>query len=100
MHFKQLLITIMAAFSFILGTLVIPDIKINAATIISMEQAYQNGILSGKINPSYCSKMVWQAFWFGTGNKKVATGTPAFITPKSLPNYFYKAYAPYKVGSY
>ena len=51
-------------------------------------------------DPNYCSKMVWQSFWFGTGSKNVATGTPAFITPNALPTYFYKSYAPYKVGSY
>ncbi|MFC6200310.1 hypothetical protein ACFP1L_00200 [Lactiplantibacillus nangangensis] len=60
------------------------------------------GIVAGPrtTNPNYCSKMVWQSFWFGTGNKNVATGTPAFITPKALPTYFYKSYAPYKVGRY
>lgn len=51
-------------------------------------------------NPNYCSKMVWQSFWFGTGSKKVATGTSFFIAPSDLPNYFYAAYKPYKVGRY
>lgn len=51
-------------------------------------------------NPNYCSKMVWQAFYFGTGSKKVAKGTSFFITPSSLPNSLTDAYKAYKVGRY
>ncbi|RND72503.1 hypothetical protein FAM18129_00540 [Lacticaseibacillus paracasei] len=51
-------------------------------------------------DPNYCSKLVWQSFWFGTGNKNVVTGTPFFILPGSLPTFFTSGYTPYKVGSY
>jgi hypothetical protein len=55
------------------------------------------------INPNYCSKMVFQAYWYGSGSASVvqsyASGL-AFISPGALPNLFTKAYKPYKVGSY
>ena len=51
-------------------------------------------------DPNYCSKLVWQSFWFGTSGKNVVTGTPFFILPSSLPTFFTSEYTPYKVGSY
>jgi hypothetical protein len=54
-------------------------------------------------NPNYCSKMVFQAYWNGSGSapvmKDFASGL-TFISPGALPNLFTDKYAPYKVDTY
>lgn len=54
-------------------------------------------------NPNYCSKMVFQAYWNGSGNAPVMQGYASgltFIAPNALPNLFTASYRPYKVGTY
>ncbi|WP_219645360.1 hypothetical protein [Enterococcus gallinarum] len=61
----------------------------------------RSGTLS--TNPNYCSKLVFQAYWYGSGNAPVVQGYAsglAFIAPSALPNLFTSSYKPYKVGSY
>ncbi|MBC1385598.1 hypothetical protein [Listeria innocua] len=48
-------------------------------------------------NPTYCSKIVLQAFYFGTGSKPVVQVFPSLVTVYDLPNYFSKAYKPQQV---
>ncbi|EHK4067248.1 hypothetical protein JMY23_002371 [Listeria monocytogenes] len=48
-------------------------------------------------NPTYCSKIVLQAFYFGTGSKPVVQVFPSLVTVYELPNYFSKAYKPQQV---
>ncbi|MBC2101836.1 hypothetical protein IBB80_03610 [Listeria marthii] len=48
-------------------------------------------------NPTYCSKIVLQAYYFGTGNKPVVQVFPSLVTVYDLPNYFSKAYKPQQV---
>ncbi|MCD2224662.1 hypothetical protein LAX75_07815 [Listeria cossartiae] len=47
--------------------------------------------------PTYCSKIVLQAYYFGTGNKPVVQVFPSLVTVYDLPNYFSKAYKPQQV---
>lgn len=60
---------------------------------------YQINTKWGDKNPTYCSKIVWQAYYFGTGNLPVmkSPGRAFIVAPYSLPNYFNSAYAPTKV---
>ena len=55
------------------------------------------------MNPTYCSKLVFHAFWYGSGSSPVmqsfASGL-TFIAPSALPNLFTSSYKPYKVGTY
>ncbi|AMD28911.1 hypothetical protein JT90_15525 [Listeria monocytogenes] len=54
-------------------------------------------------NPNYCSKMVYQAYYYGTGNANVietATTGMTFVSPAAIPNTFTGKYAPKKVGTY
>ncbi|CUL10274.1 hypothetical protein E1Z16_12750 [Listeria monocytogenes] len=54
-------------------------------------------------DPNYCSKMVFQSYYFGSGSASVLqgfTGGLSSIAPKALPNLFTAAYKPYKVGTY
>lgn len=55
------------------------------------------------MNPTYCSKLVFHAFWYGSGSAPVmqnyASGL-TFIAPNALPNIFTKSYKPYKIGTY
>ncbi|WP_296227270.1 hypothetical protein [uncultured Lactobacillus sp.] len=54
-------------------------------------------------NPNYCSRMVWQAFYHGSGNKNViqtSTAGLTYIFPGALVNTFTSKYRPYKVGTY
>lgn len=54
-----------------------------------------------EINPNYCSKLVWQAYYYGTGNLPVVYGIGSgVIAPTGLPTLFTTAYAPYQVGRY
>ncbi|EOY2909118.1 hypothetical protein ACP3GS_002803 [Listeria monocytogenes] len=48
-------------------------------------------------NPTYCSKIVLQAYYFGTGNKPVVQVFTSLVTVYDLPNYFSKAYKPQQV---
>lgn len=49
-------------------------------------------------NPSYCSKIVWQAYYYGTGITKVVNIPPGGIAaPYQLPNYFVPAFKPVRV---
>ncbi|PAF35566.1 hypothetical protein CHH58_16040 [Terribacillus saccharophilus] len=49
-------------------------------------------------SPTYCSKIVWQAFYYGTGAKKVMkTPLERMVHPYVLPNLFYSNYKPYVV---
>lgn len=54
-------------------------------------------------NPNYCSKMVMQAYYWGSGNAAVISSSAmglTFITPAALPNLFEGKYRPHKVGTY
>ena len=44
-------------------------------------------------SPSYCSKIVWQAYYYGSGDAKVVIPGSGIISPYALPNVtFYKEY--------
>ncbi|MBC1400498.1 hypothetical protein [Listeria booriae] len=45
-------------------------------------------------DPTYCSKIVIQAFYFGTGSKPVIRVFPSLALPYDLPSYFNGAYSP------
>lgn len=46
-------------------------------------------------SPTYCSKIVWQAFYYGTGSKKVMrVPVDRKVLPYSMSKYFYPAYKP------
>lgn len=53
-------------------------------------------------NPNYCSKLVWQAYYYGSGSLPVMkeVSSTAYIVPTALPNAFDSRYAPYFVGKY
>ena len=56
-------------------------------------------------NPNYCSKLVFQAFWYGTGNTSVVlpgfgASSANYIYPYSLPNIFGNGYSAHKVGDF
>ncbi|EAF5666464.1 hypothetical protein ACKTFP_000434 [Listeria innocua] len=54
-------------------------------------------------DPNYCSKMVFQSFYFGSGSANVIQGFSAALTsilPNALPNLFTNNFKPYKVGTY
>lgn len=56
-----------------------------------------------RLNPNYCSKMIFQAYYNGSGTAPVIKSemaTLTFIAPFALPNMFTSKYAPYKVGTY
>lgn len=54
------------------------------------------------INPNYCSKFVYNAFWYGSGNAPVmqSYSNYSFIYPADLPFNFQRKYMPYCVGTY
>ncbi|WP_218729978.1 hypothetical protein [Brochothrix thermosphacta] len=44
-------------------------------------------------SPNYCSKLVWQAYYYGSGDAKVVVPGSGIISPYALPNVtFYKEY--------
>lgn len=45
-----------------------------------------------KTNPTYCSKIPWQGFRYGVGDKAVYTPGGKIITPYALPQLFKDAY--------
>ncbi|KAM3968321.1 putative 30.3 kDa protein [Aphomia sociella] len=54
-------------------------------------------------NPSYCSKLVIQAYYFGTGKKKVISGDVSLrrvIIPSTIPSYFLSPYKLKNMGKY
>ncbi|MBY0755437.1 hypothetical protein K5V21_08200 [Clostridium sardiniense] len=54
-------------------------------------------------NPSYCSKLVFQSYYWGSGSAPVIKPNMVNLTsilPNALPNVFTGKYAPYKVGTY
>ncbi|MBC6316961.1 hypothetical protein [Listeria grandensis] len=54
-------------------------------------------------NPNYCSKLVFQSFYYGSGNATVIQPSMVgltFVSPGALPNLFAGKYVPYKVGSF
>lgn len=54
-------------------------------------------------NPSYCSKLVVQAYYFGTGSKKVINNLPktgGVIVPSTIPTYFLNPYRLVNKGKY
>ena len=53
-------------------------------------------------NPNYCSKLVWQAYYYGSGSLPVMreVSSTALIAPTALPNSFDRRYAPFFVGRY
>ncbi|WP_232057788.1 hypothetical protein [Listeria sp. PSOL-1] len=54
-------------------------------------------------DPNYCSKMIFQSFYYGSGSAEVVDSAMAgltFISPGALPNVFTGKYTPYKVGTY
>lgn len=63
--------------------------------------AFNSGTLT--LNPNYCSKMVWQAYWYGTGDLPVIADYSVSLTgilPNALVNTFNSDYQPYLVGRY
>lgn len=52
-------------------------------------------------SPTYCSKIVWQGYYFGTGSAPVlkAPVEPFYIQPRTIASYFNKSYAPALVFS-
>ncbi|XP_028179009.1 uncharacterized protein LOC114366348 [Ostrinia furnacalis] len=56
-----------------------------------------------KINPSYCSKLVIQAYYFGTGSKKVINDDVSVrrvIVPTLIPSYFVSPYKLRNMGKF
>ncbi len=54
-------------------------------------------------DPNYCSKLVFQSFYYGSGSAEVIEPAFAglnFVSPAALPNTFKGKYVPYKVGTY
>ncbi|GAA0069532.1 hypothetical protein UT300003_10550 [Clostridium sardiniense] len=54
-------------------------------------------------NPNYCSKLVFQSYYWGSGSAPVIKENMvnlSWILPNALPNVFTGKYAPYKVGTY
>ncbi|XP_026765220.2 uncharacterized 30.3 kDa protein-like [Galleria mellonella] len=54
-------------------------------------------------NPSYCSKLVVQAYYFGTGSKKVISSDISLrrvIVPSTIPSYFLSPYKLKNMGKY
>lgn len=52
-------------------------------------------------NPNYCSKLVWQAYYYGSGTLPVVIETgDGIIVPTGLPFAFTQAYTPYQLGRY
>ncbi|MBC1946100.1 hypothetical protein HCA00_08070 [Listeria booriae] len=55
------------------------------------------------LNPNYCSKLIFQAYYYGSGSASVIQPSMvglSFISPSALPNVFTGKYTPYKVGTY
>lgn len=55
-----------------------------------------------RINPNYCSKLVWQAYYYGSGSLPVIreTGDAAIIPPANLFSSFTSSYTPKYIGKY
>ena len=55
-----------------------------------------------QFNPNYCSKLVWQAYFYGSGNLPVirAIGDRAVVPPTNLPTSFTWNYTPHSIGRY
>ena len=54
-------------------------------------------------NPNYCSKLIFQSYYWGSGDEPVMKPNMinlTWILPWALPNVFLSKYAPYKVGTY
>jgi hypothetical protein len=51
-------------------------------------------------SPTYCSKLVYQAFYFGTGSYNVVGVQHGFLSPYSIPATFNLNYALYKINEY
>ncbi|MBM7835562.1 hypothetical protein [Clostridium sardiniense] len=54
-------------------------------------------------NPNYCSKLVFQSYYWGSGDEPVMKPNMINLTwvlPWALPNVFASKYEPYKVGTY
>lgn len=54
-------------------------------------------------NPSYCSKLVVQAYYFGTGSKKVISSDISIkrvIVPSTIPSYFLSPYKLQNLGKF
>lgn len=81
------------------------------ATFWNSNHKYQKNkkikyLLSGQTltkNPNYCSKLVFQSFYYGSGHATViqpVMATLTFVSPSALPNVFVSKYTPKKVGTY
>ncbi|MCM3224234.1 hypothetical protein [Terribacillus saccharophilus] len=51
-------------------------------------------------SPSYCSKLVFDAYWYGTGSKKVMGASKGFVPPYGLISQFNPGWGPSKVHTY
>lgn len=51
-------------------------------------------------DPTYCSKIVWQAYRTGLGTASVIKTPVSLVLPYSLPDYFTDSYKPSLVGIY
>ncbi|WP_099223928.1 hypothetical protein [Listeria costaricensis] len=49
-------------------------------------------------NPTYCSKIVLQAYYFGSGSAPVVKVFPSLVAPRDLHTYFSSSYYPYQVA--
>lgn len=45
-------------------------------------------------NPTYCSKLVFQALYFGSGSRNVMQAVSGIVTPYGLIDTFTSAYRP------
>lgn len=54
-------------------------------------------------NPNYCSKLVFNSYWYGSSNSPVIKDYYAhvqYIYPSALPDIFQNGYTPRKIGDY
>lgn len=51
-------------------------------------------------NPTYCSKIVYQAYWYGTGSAPVMYAMSGLVTPYSLIGCFKANYIPNLIATY
>jgi hypothetical protein len=61
---------------------------------------YQITIHAYEINPTYCSKLVYDALWYGSGSTDLMMTCSGIVTPFELPNLIMGAYGPNLVKTY
>ncbi|MFB4212872.1 peptidoglycan amidohydrolase family protein [Shouchella sp. JSM 1781072] len=69
--------------------------------IKNKQPTYKINTELAKTNPSYCSKIVWQSYWYGAGSSVVRQPTAGVIVPYALEASFYsKPSVPYNTTSF